>query len=247
MPHEPLTLALLALLVLLSAILYSSVGHAGASAYLAVMALMGVQPGVIRPAALVMNILVAIAGTWRFASAGLVPWRLLAPLAAGSIPAGFVGGMMVRPTHAHRLVLGVVLALAGLRLIWPGDPRATLRPPAPWPWLVLIGMALGLVAGLTGVGGGIFLSPLLVLSGWEEIRRTAGASAAFILANSIAGLLGQVLGGHPVPAQAALLAPVALAGGLYGSWLGARRLPSNTLRRLLGLVLLVAAAKLLAG
>jgi uncharacterized protein len=247
MPHDPWTLGLLALLVLLSAVLYSSVGHAGASAYLAVMALMGVSAPVMRPAALVMNIVVASVGTWRFATARLVPWRLLAPLAAGSIPAAFVGGLLVLPGSVHRVVLGVLLLAAGIRLVWPGEPTPARTEPAAWGWLVLIGIAVGLVAGLTGVGGGIFLSPLLVLAGWEDIRRTAGASAAFILANSLSGLLGQVLGGHTIPAQAALLAPVALAGGLYGSWLGARRLATTTLRRLLGLVLVVASAKLLAG
>jgi hypothetical protein len=95
------------------------------------------------------------------------------------------------------------------------------------------------------VGGGIFLSPLLILARWEGTRRTAGAAAAFILVNSVSGLLGYVSTGHPVPGEVALLAPIALAGGLYGSWLGVERLDSTTMRRVLGIVLLVAGLKLL--
>lgn len=246
MPQDPLQLALLAALVLAAAVLYSSVGHAGASGYLAAMALFGVAPGITKPAALAMNILVASAGTWRFARAGLVPWPLLGPLALGSVPAAFLGGLITLPTRVHRVVLGAVLLVAAARLLWSFESeRPPTRPPAA-PWLLLIGAFIGLVAGLTGVGGGIFLSPLLLLAGWEQMRRTAGASVTFILANSVAGLLGFVTAGHAIPREAVLLAPVALLGGLYGSWLGARRLPPDALRRLLGLVLIVAGLKLLA-
>ena len=245
MPTDPAAVAGLAALVLAAALLYSSVGHAGASAYLAAMALFGVSPAASKPAALVMNVAVAALVTIRFSAAGLVPWRRLAPLAIGSVPAAFVGGVVELPTSLHRVVLGAVLAFAGIRLLWAGPREIPPRPfPGP-PLLVGIGAAIGLLAGLTGVGGGIFLSPLLLLTGWEETRRTAGASAAFILANSASGLVGHWSAGRVVPDGVALLTLVALAGGLVGSWLGARRLAPPILKRLLGGVLVIAALKLL--
>ena len=243
MPDDPQTLAALLGLVAIAAVLYSSVGHGGASAYLAVMALFGVPPPVTKPAALVMNLAVAGVGTLRFAAGSLVPWRLIGPLCAGSIPAAYVGGMIALPTRAHRVLLGAVLLFAALRLAMrnSGD---SLRPPPPVLALAAIGVLFGFVAGLTGVGGGIFLSPLLILARWEEPRRTAGASAVFILVNSAAGLAGHLAGGGVVPAAAAPLTAVALAGGLLGSWLGAKRLVPIAIRRLLALVLLIAGAKL---
>jgi uncharacterized membrane protein YfcA len=246
MPSDVLHLSALAALVLGAAILYSSVGHAGASAYIAAMALFGVPPGVIKPAALVMNIVVAAVGTWRFSVARLVPYRLLLPLCAGSIPAAFAGGMLVLPIRAHRLILGVILLVAAVRLWWPAGSQPDRRTPPAWYWLVALGAVLGLLAGMTGVGGGIFLSPLLILGGFEEPRRTAGASAVFILVNSAAGLLGYLGGHQALPTGMAPLVPVVLLGGLLGSRLGTRHLSTTALRRLLGVVLVIAGAKLVA-
>jgi hypothetical protein len=196
-----------------------------------------------KPAALVMNLGVAGAGTLRFGSASLVPWRLLLPLCAGSVPAAYVGGLIHLPTRSHRLLLGVVLLIAAVRLAMRS--RTTeLRPAPDAPVLVAIGLVFGFVAGLTGVGGGIFLSPLLILARWEDPKRTAGASAVFILVNSAAGLAGHLAAGGTVPSAAVPLTAVALVGGLFGSWLGARRLVPLTLRRLLAVVLVVAGVKL---
>ena len=244
MPDDPRATAGLLVLVALGAVLYASVGHGGASAYLAVMALFGIPTAVMKPAALVMNLGVAGAGSIRFATASLVPWRLLVPLCAGSVPAAYVGGMIQLPTRAHRLLLGVVLIFAAVRLAMRSR-MTELRPTPPAVWFVLIGLVFGLVAGLTGVGGGIFLSPLLILARWEEPRRTAGASAVFILVNSAAGLAGHLMAGGAIPPVAAPLTAVALAGGLFGSWLGAKRLVPLVLRRLLAVVLVIAGAKLL--
>lgn len=244
MPTDAGSLALLGVLVFVSAVLYSSVGHGGASAYLAVMTLFGIPPLVMKPAALVMNLGVAGAGTIRFSSAKLVPWRLLLPLCAGSVPAAYVGGLIELPTRSHRVLLGAVLLVAAVRLAMRLRTDA-LRPPPPALALVATGVVFGLVAGLTGVGGGIFLSPLLILARWEETRKTAGASAFFILVNSAAGLAGHLAGGGGIPPAALPLTAVALAGGLLGSWLGARRLVPVTLRRILAAVLLVAGTKLL--
>ena len=244
MPTDAGSLALLGVLVFVSAVLYSSVGHGGASAYLAVMAFFGIPPQVMKPAALVMNLGVAGAGTIRFSSAKLVPWRLLLPLCAGSVPAAYAGGLIELPTRSHRVLLGAVLLVAAVRLAMRLRTDAP-RPPPPALALVGTGVVFGLVAGLTGVGGGIFLSPLLILARWEETRKTAGASAFFILVNSAAGLAGHLAGGGSVPPAALPLTAVALAGGLLGSWLGARRLVPVTLRRILAAVLLVAGTKLL--
>jgi uncharacterized membrane protein YfcA len=244
MPEDPRSLAALAGLVAISAVLYASVGHGGASAYLAAMALFGVPTAVMKPAALVMNLGVAGAGTLRFASASLVPWRLLLPLCAGSVPAAYAGGLIHMSTDVHRLLLGTVLMFAAARLAMPYR-TSELRPSPTAPVLVAIGVVFGFVAGLTGVGGGIFLSPHLILAKWEEPRRTAGASAVFILVNSAAGLAGHLAGGGSVPAATAPLTAIALVGGLVGSWLGAKRLVPLTLRRLLAVVLVIAGAKLL--
>jgi hypothetical protein len=243
-PEDPRTFLLLAGLIAIAAVLYASVGHGGASAYLAAMALFGVPAAVMKPAALVMNLGVAGAGTLRFAAARLVPWKLLVPLCAGSVPAAYAGGLIQLPTRSHRILLGAVLLVAAARLAMKAR-SADLRPPPALAWLVAIGLVFGFVAGLTGVGGGIFLSPLLILARWEEPRRTAGASAVFILVNSAAALAGHLAGGGAVPAAAAPLTAIALAGGLFGSWLGAKHFVPLTLRRLLAVVLVIAGAKLL--
>jgi uncharacterized membrane protein YfcA len=244
MPSETGPLAAFLALIAAAAVLYSSVGHGGASAYLAVMALYGVPAAVMKPAALVMNLGVAGLGTARFASASLVPWRLLIPICAGSVPAAYLGGLVTLPTQSHRLLLGGVLLFAAVRLALR-QTEHTLRPAPSALMLVAIGIFFGLLAGVTGIGGGIFLSPLLILARWEDPRRTAGASAVFILVNSAAGLAGHLAAGGIVPRAALPLTAVALVGGLLGSWLGARRLVPIAIRRVLAAVLVVAGVKLL--
>src|SRR5688500_13600877 len=245
MPTDPAAVGGLAALVFIAAILYSSVGHGGASGYLAAMALFGIAAPVTKPAALVMNIAVAAIGTFRFGARGLVPWRLLLPLCVGSVPAAAAGGYVSLPIAAHRILLGIVLLFAAGRLWMHEEARATRREPPAALARVLIGALLGFVAGLTGVGGGIFLSPLLILSGWEDTRRTAGASAAFILVNSMSGLAGHLAAGRSIPSGVAILVVVAVVGGLIGAGLGATRLPTLVLRRLLAGVLVIAGFKLL--
>lgn len=246
MPSDPGRLLALAVLVLAAAVLYSMVGHAGATAYLAAMALFGVAPAAMKPAALVMNVVVATAGTMRFGRAGLVPWQLIGPLCAGSVPAAFAGGAIGLPATVYQPLLGATLLLAAARLWLPGG--SAVRPAAPAiPWLVATGIALGFLAGLTGIGGGVFLSPLLILAGLADPRRTAGAAIVFILVNSIAGLLGHLAAARTIPPGTLLLSTVALTGGLYGSWLGAHRLPALALRRVLAVVLVIGGGKLLVG
>ena len=244
MPTDPVALGGLATLVGVAAVLYSSVGHAGASGYLAAMALYGVAPAAMKPTALVLNVLVATLGTVRFARAGHTPWRLLLPLCAGSVPAAFLGGRMQLPTHVHEPFLAVLLILASFRLWFPSS-RVIARPRPSFAGLVLVGAVLGLAAGLTGIGGGVFLSPILILTGWEEPRRTAGASAPFILVNSIAGLAGHLTSVQFVPPAIAVWAVAAISGGLLGAAYGSRKLATRTLQRLLAAVLLTAGLKLI--
>jgi uncharacterized membrane protein YfcA len=243
----PVETWILAALVLGVALLYSSVGHGGASGYLAVMALVGVAPAVMRPTALALNVLVAGLATWHFARAGHFSWRLFWPFAATSIPLAAVGGALALPDPLYKRVVGAVLLVAALHLFRTAARahHPGVRPPS-W-WLALaVGAGLGLLSGLTGVGGGIFLSPLLLAAGWAGARETAAVSAAFILVNSIAGIAGLATARGEMPgAEIAILAFAAGLGGFAGSRLGSRRLERPTIRRLLALVLVLAGVKFL--
>jgi uncharacterized protein len=181
----------------------------------------------------------------QFARAGRFSWRTFWPFALGAVPLAFVGGAITLPAVLYKRIVGVVLAYAALRL-WQRartSPEPVTRPVPHW-LAIPLGMVIGLLSGLTGVGGGIFLSPLLLFAGWADMRTTAGVAAAFILANSVSGLLGHAASVRSLPQGLPLLALAAVSGGLIGSTLGSRRLPSPTLRRLLAVALLIAAWKL---
>ncbi|MCS6865630.1 MAG: sulfite exporter TauE/SafE family protein [Gemmataceae bacterium] len=237
---------LLAALIFGAALLYSSVGHAGASGYLAAMALFGLETSQMRPAALVLNILVATIGTIRFARAGLVNWSLLGPFSLGAIPMAWLGGFLTLPTSVYRPIVGGILLVAAVRIVVPSsaDRPGTIRRP---PVMVAVswGAAIGLLSGLTGTGGGIFLSPLLLLMRWAETKETSGVAAAFILANSLAGLVGLLLHQPTLPSGIELWAVAAACGGWIGSALGSRRLGNPTLRKLLAVVLVIAGGKMI--
>lgn len=237
---------LLAVLFFAAALLYSSVGHAGASAYLAAMALVGTAPEVMRPTALVLNLFVASIVIVRFSRAGHLPWRSLVPLAIGTVPAAFIGGSIDLPGELYRPLVAAVLLVGAWRLFTAVAPaNDEERPGVPWVPGVVCGAAIGLLAGLSGTGGGIFLTPLLVLAGWTATRDAAGLSGAFIMVTSISGLAGLLTGGINLPPALPLFVGVVGAGGLVGSWLGAARFSVLSLRRALALVLVIAALKLL--
>jgi uncharacterized membrane protein YfcA len=226
------------------AFLYSSVGHAGASGYIAVMALWGLAPTVIRPTALVLNILVATIGAFQFWRAGHFDWKLFWPFALLSIPAAYVGGYLQLSAAVLKILIGVVLLFSAGRLIFRrGDPP-NVAPPTP-PVAISTGAAIGFLSGLTGTGGGIFLTPLLLFFGWARIRQAAAVSALFILVNSIAGLVGYFMANRSIPSLGAILAAAAVIGGTLGSHLGSRRFPVRTISLLLAIVLLIAGAKLI--
>lgn len=236
----------LAILMFLGAALYSSVGHAGSSAYQAAMALFGVPPQVMRPMALTLNIIVATLGTIRYARSGLTDWRTLVPLLIGSVPAAFLTGGIKVPPEVFRPLLGAVLLFTAIRLLWPDALKSNTVALRPHPLLAgLAGVAIGALAGLTGTGGGIFLSPLLIFLGWSETRRASGTAAAFILFNSVAGLAGNLLSTRSLPADTWLFAGAVLAGGLIGTHLGISKLAVPVLLKALAIVLLIAAAKLI--
>lgn len=239
-------LMLLAAAILAVAFLYSSVGHAGASGYIAVMALAGLAPDVIKPTALVLNILVASVGTYQFARAGHFRWSLFWPFALAAAPAAFLGGFLPVSPGVFRPLVGAVLLMSAVRFFWkPGDPVA-VRPPGV-PASLGAGTGLGFLAGLTGTGGGIFLTPLMLLCRWAKTKHVAAVSVVFILVNSSTGLAGFLAGGKPVPSLAWMLAGAAVAGGTLGSYLGSHRFPVRVIQLLLAAVLTIAGAKLILG
>jgi uncharacterized protein len=235
---------LLFLAVGLIAFLYSSVGHAGASGYIATMTLFGLAPIVIRPTALVLNILVASIGTFQFWRAGHFSWRLFWPFVLLSIPAAYVGGYLQPSASILRILIGIVLLFSAARLVFRrGDPAQPLPPSR----LVAIstGAGLGFLAGLTGTGGGIFLTPLLLFCEWAHIRQAAAVSALFIWVNSIAGLVGYFTKVRSIPLLGLILAAAAIIGGIVGSHLGSRRFAVRLISLFLAAVLLIAGTKLI--
>jgi uncharacterized membrane protein YfcA len=237
-------LLLLAIGILAIAFLYSSVGHAGASGYIAVMTLFGLAPEVIKPTALVLNILVASIASWQFWRAGHFSWKLFWPFAAFSVPLAFTGGYLSLPTHIFKLLVGIVLLFSAARLLT--RPPLDIEKSNPSRATALaIGGGIGLLAGLTGTGGGIFLTPLLLLFQWARARTASAVSALFILVNSLAGLAGHAAAAKTLPNLAVILVAVAGVGGVAGSYLGSHRLPPAAIKRLLAVVLLIAGGKLI--
>ena len=243
----PLALVVLAALVFAAALFYSAVGNAGASGYLAVMALVGVTPAAMKPTALVLNILVAAIAAVKFHRAGLFSWSRLLPFAVTSVPCSFVGGYILLPGRAYNIIVGLILLFAALLLLRRANAAdeqpAAKRIPL---WAALVsGAVIGLLSGLTGTGGGIFLSPLMLFMGWAETRQALGLSAAFILLNSIAGLSGNVSSVGALPGSIYVLAPAAIVGGYVGAEYGSKRIAGANLRRLLALILIIAGLKLI--
>lgn len=241
----PQALGLLAL-IFLAAVLYASVGHGGASGYLAVMALFGLTPAAMKPLALSMNIAVAGLGFLRLYRAGYFKFSLFWPFALGSIPAAYLGGAWKLSDPTYRMIVGIALLIAAVRMFIESKDDSVRRTP-PFIAALLLGAGIGLLSGLTGVGGGIFLSPIVLMLHWTSMRESAALAAAFILVNSIAGLAGYASSAHAVwPSGLWIFVLVALAGGMLGSELAVRRLAPTLLKRLLGVVLLIAAWKMMA-
>ena len=237
-------LSLLFVAVGVVAFLYSSVGHAGASGYIAVMTLFGLAAATIRPTALILNILVATIGSIQFARAGYFRWRLFWPFALLSIPAAYLGGYLQLPVATLRILIGLVLLFSAARLFFRKSDPPDVRPP-PAPAAIGLGGIVGLLSGLTGTGGGIFLTPALLFFRWARIREAAAVSAPFILVNSIAGLAGYFIAQRSVSSLGLILAGAAVVGGTAGSHFGSRRFPVRTISLVLAIVLVIAGTKLI--
>lgn len=199
-----------------------------------------------RPTALVLNVLVASLASMRYVLVGLFRWRTLWPFLVGAVPMAFLGGRLQIPGEFYRPLLGILLLLAAVRFLVPLnlESKKDWSDPPVLP-AIGIGALIGLMSGLTGTGGGIFLSPILLLLGWSATRTASGVAAAFILASSTSGLLGNLTTLHALPSQLPLYAGAVLAGALVGTWLGIHRLGVNSLLKALGVVVGIAGLKLI--
>jgi hypothetical protein len=236
---------LFGVLLLLMAFLYASVGHGGASGYLALMALFGFAPEVMRPTALVLNIFVASIAFLTYFRGGYFSWKLFWPFAIAAVPAAYLGGLLSVPVTIYKQLLGLLLLFPAIRFLWPTETLQQANRPLFPPAALLIGAIIGLLSGMIGIGGGIILSPLLLLLGWATVKQSAAISALFIVVNSIAGLAGQLQHGVDFTADMAVMVGIAVLGGFIGSWAGAFKFPQKALKISLSVVLLIAAVKLL--
>lgn len=232
------------------ATLYSSVGQAGGTGYIAIMGLIGYGPDVIKPAALALNIAVATIGCVRFARAGLLTWRSCYPFAIFGAPFSVLGGATALPAHLYHPTVGVLLLLASALMLRSARMAAWLdssAPPVP-PFLpsLVAGAVLGFISGITGVGGGIFLAPLVLALGWASTRQVSGISVMFNLLNSGAALAGAWATTPALPPALPSWLTAVGAGALLGSWLGSRHLPPMLLRYILAVILLAAGVRMVA-
>jgi uncharacterized protein len=240
----------LALLFLVVATLYSSVGHAGASGYLAAMALLGLAPEQMRPTALVLNLLVGGIGLYRFWRGGFVRWRNILPFVLASAPAAYFAAQIKLPKDSYSMLLAGVLLVAAVGVFRSAaraetdDLQASGRQ-VPWVIGLFVGGAIGTLSGLTGTGGAIFLTPLLLFAHWMPTREASGTSVAFVWINSITALAGLLRTEQTLPDALPLWLGAVAVGALLGTQFGLRWLPVRGLRYALGVVLLIAAAKLL--
>lgn len=236
--------AYLCVAILIIAFLYSSVGHAGASGYIAIMSLFSLDPVFIKPVALLLNIFVATITAWQFHRAGHFSWRLFWPFAVLAVPFAYLGGYINLPTHYFKVLVGLVLLYSACRfLVRPASDSVTSTPARSV--AIATGGCLGLLAGLTGTGGGIFLTPLLLFRHWAHAKQAAAVSALFILMNSVAGLSGCWSSTGRIPPVGVVLVLPALIGGSLGSYYGSRRFSHIIIKRMLACVLLIAGAKLI--
>ena len=230
--------------IFLIAILYSSVGHGGASGYLAFMALLGFAPEIMRPAALVLNIFVSSIAFITFTRNGHFKLKLLWPFIITSIPFAFLGGTFNIDTRIYKIILGVFLLFAIGRMLFKARKGDPVLKELNIYYALMIGAFLGFFSGLIGIGGGIILSPILIMLGWATVKQTAAVSAVFILVNSIAGLSGFILKNEMPEIQLMYMVMAGVVGGLLGSWLGSFRIRETYLRYTLSVVLLMASLKL---
>ena len=233
-------------LLAIVAFLYSSVGHGGASGYLAVMAIMGIAPSLMKSSALLMNLAVCLCSVFGFYRAGFFKWKLFWPFGLASIPMAYVGGTITLSDAIYKKILAICILISIARLLYQFRNEETESRDIPiWAGLTAGGI-IGLLSGMIGIGGGIILSPVMLLMKWAKLKQTAAVSALFIFVNSLSGLYGQISkGGFQIPEnlQWAILATI--LGGLVGSYFGSQKFNLPTLRYMLALGLVIACAKLM--
>jgi len=238
------TILFLSILFIVAA-LYASVGHGGASGYLALMALFSIAPAVMRPTALLLNLFVSSVSFIQFYRGGYFKWKIFWPFAVASIPLSFIGGLITIQSSIYKNILGVLLLVPVVRFLFFKNTEAKALKETDITLSLIIGAVIGFLSGMIGIGGGIILSPVLLLLKWTDQKQTAAITALFIFVNSVAGLFGQLTKGIHFSVDMVLYVAVAFTGGLLGAYLGALRFPQAILKNVLGCVLAVAAYKLL--
>lgn len=233
------------ILLFFVALLYSSVGHGGASGYLALMALFGVASAVMKPTALLLNLFVSLTSFIQFYRGKHFIWHVFWPFALASIPMAYLGGKIQVDDFMYKKILGILLLIPVVRFLFFSNIKVTDPKKANIPLSLLVGACIGFLSGLIGIGGGIILSPILLLLQWTDQKQTAAISALFIFVNSIAGLVGQLSKGVEFSVDMIGYVSVAFVGGLCGAYLGAIRFPQSILKFVLGVVLAMASYKLL--
>jgi len=227
------------------AFLYASVGHGGASGYLALMALFGMAPSFMKPTALLLNLFVSLSAFILFYRGGHFKWKLFLPFALASIPMSFVGGIIALDADVYKKLLGLLLLIPVARMFFFPNAVETELKKENVGLSIIIGGSIGFLSGLIGIGGGIILSPILLMMRWTNQKQTAAISALFIFVNSLSGLAGQLSNGLELQSGMMSYVAVAFCGGIIGGWLGAGKFNQQILKYLLAIVLLVASLKLL--
>jgi uncharacterized membrane protein YfcA len=233
------------ILLFVLAFLYASVGHGGASGYLALMAIFSMAPDVMKPTALFLNLFVSLTAFIQFYRGGYFKWRIFLPLALASIPFAFFGGMVTIDPIVYKKTLGILLLIPIFRFLFFPNIKVEQIRENNILLSVMLGSSIGYISGLIGIGGGIILSPILLLFRWADQKQTAAISALFIFVNSLSGLGGQMSKGITFTSDMASYTVVAFVGGLCGAYLGALKFNQNVLKMLLAVVLLIASYKLI--
>lgn len=239
------SLFLFCTLLLVVAFLYASVGHGGASGYLALMALFSVAPEVMKPTALLLNLFVSLTAFLQFYRGKHFVWKVFFPLALASVPMAFVGGLVTIDATIYKKVLGLLLVFSVIRLLIPAKNNSQELKPAHFSGALLMGGVIGLLSGMIGIGGGIILSPLLIFFNWTDQKQTAAISALFIFVNSASGLMGQLTNGIQFSSDMFVYVAVAFAAGIAGAYFGSMKFRQAVMKKILAVVLMVAAYKLL--
>jgi uncharacterized membrane protein YfcA len=244
MPEQS-SIWLFAQLLFIVAFLYASIGHGGASGYLSLMALFGFSPSIMKSSSLILNIFVSFISFYQYYKGGYFKWKLFLPFAIASIPASFIGAYAALDGLLYKKILGVLLIFPILRMAGFASKESSDIKEATWWCASIIGAAIGLLSGMIGIGGGILLSPVILLLKWGNMKQTAAVSALFIFVNSISGLSGLLLTGTAIDRHVYIWSLVAIAGGMAGAYFARKQFSNTILKGLLIVVLMISAVKLL--